>query len=207
MIAGQFLSDKKVGTYVEVEMYGLPTDTIRKEFRTRTVPANGLNPVYNEEPFLFRKVVLPDLAALRFAVYDESNGKLLGQRIVPLDGLQSGYRHISLRTEANFPMSLPMLFCNIDIKIYVPDGFEGGIFGDTGFAGRVWWIVDACMSNRISWGRLGGIMEDLFRVVLATGFMGILISLTPWYFDFSHRIARYLYCKWYIERMEDGFKR
>ncbi|XP_058797020.1 1-phosphatidylinositol 4,5-bisphosphate phosphodiesterase-like isoform X2 [Phymastichus coffea] len=124
VIAGQFLSDKKVSTYVEVEMYGLPTDTIRKEFRTRTVPGNGLNPVYNEEPFLFRKVVLPDLAALRFAVYDESNGKLLGQRIVPLDGLQSGYRHISLRTEANFPMSLPMLFCNIEIKIYVPDGFE-----------------------------------------------------------------------------------
>ncbi|XP_028050806.1 1-phosphatidylinositol 4,5-bisphosphate phosphodiesterase isoform X4 [Monomorium pharaonis] len=124
VIAGQFLSDKKVGTYVEVEMYGLPTDTIRKEFRTKVVPANGLNPVYNEEPFLFRKVVLPDLAALRFAVYDESNGKLLGQRIVPLDGLQAGYRHIALRTEANFPMSLPMLFCNIDIKIYVPDGFE-----------------------------------------------------------------------------------
>ncbi|XP_012264573.2 1-phosphatidylinositol 4,5-bisphosphate phosphodiesterase [Athalia rosae] len=124
VIAGQFLSDKKVGTYVEVEMYGLPTDTIRKEFRTRVVQANGLNPVYNEEPFLFRKVVLPDLAALRFAVYDESNGKLLGQRIVPLDGLQSGYRHVALRTEANFPMSLPMLFCNIELKIYVPDGFQ-----------------------------------------------------------------------------------
>ncbi|XP_073945904.1 1-phosphatidylinositol 4,5-bisphosphate phosphodiesterase-like isoform X2 [Choristoneura fumiferana] len=123
VIAGQFLSDKKVGTYVEVDMYGLPTDTIRKEFRTRMVPANGLNPVYNEEPFLFRKVVLPDLAVLRLGVYDES-GKLLGQRILPLDGLQAGYRHISLRTEANFPMSLPMLFCNIELKIYVPDGFE-----------------------------------------------------------------------------------
>lgn len=56
VIAGQFLSDKKVGTYVEVDMYGLPTDTIRKEFRTRMIPSNGLNPVYNEEPFLFRKV-------------------------------------------------------------------------------------------------------------------------------------------------------
>ncbi|XP_054260942.1 1-phosphatidylinositol 4,5-bisphosphate phosphodiesterase isoform X2 [Macrosteles quadrilineatus] len=123
VIAGQFLSDKKVGTYVEVDMYGLPTDTIRKEFRTRMVPSNGLNPVYNEEPFLFRKVVLPDLAVLRFGVYDE-NGKLLGQRILPLDGLQAGYRHISLRTEANFPMSLPMLFCNVELKIYVPDGFE-----------------------------------------------------------------------------------
>jgi len=73
---------------------------------------------------IFKKVVLPDLAVLRFGVYDE-NGKLLGQRILPLDGLQAGYRHISLRTEANFPMSLPMLFCNIELKIYVPDGFGG----------------------------------------------------------------------------------
>ena len=56
VISGQFLSDKKTGTYVEVDMYGLPTDTIRKEFRTKTVPANGLNPVYNEEIFQFRKV-------------------------------------------------------------------------------------------------------------------------------------------------------
>lgn len=56
VISGQFLSDKKIGTYIEVDMYGLPTDTIRKEFRTRTVPNNGLNPVYNEEPFVFRKV-------------------------------------------------------------------------------------------------------------------------------------------------------
>ncbi|XP_015595890.1 1-phosphatidylinositol 4,5-bisphosphate phosphodiesterase [Cephus cinctus] len=123
VIAGQFLSDKKVGTFVEVDMYGLPADTIKKEFRTRMVPANGLNPVYNEEPFLFRKVVLPDLAVLRIGVYEES-GKLLGQRILPLDGLQAGYRHISLKTEANFPMALPMLFCNIELKIYVPDGFE-----------------------------------------------------------------------------------
>ena len=56
VISGQFLSDKKIGTYVEVDMYGLPTDTIRKEFRTKVVPANGLNPVYNEDPFVFRKV-------------------------------------------------------------------------------------------------------------------------------------------------------
>ncbi|KAF8789782.1 1-phosphatidylinositol 4 like protein [Argiope bruennichi] len=34
------------------------------------------------------QVVLPDLAVLRIAVYDE-NGKMLGQRILPLDGLQA----------------------------------------------------------------------------------------------------------------------
>ena len=56
VISGQFLSDKKVGTYVEVDMYGLPTDTIRKEYKTKVVQGNGLNPIYNEEPFVFRKV-------------------------------------------------------------------------------------------------------------------------------------------------------
>lgn len=56
VFSGQFLSDKKIGTYVEVDMYGLPTDTIRKEFRTRMVMNNGLNPAYNEEAFVFRKV-------------------------------------------------------------------------------------------------------------------------------------------------------
>lgn len=106
VISGQFLCERKVGTYVEVEMYGLPTDTIRKEHRTKTIPANGLNPgrvleyqsslsflVYNQDPFIFRKVVLPELAVLRFVVYDES-GKQLGQRILPLDGLQSGKNSI-----------------------------------------------------------------------------------------------------------------
>ena len=34
-------------------------------------------------------------------------------------------RHIALRTEGNFPMSLPMLFCNIELKIYIPDGLKG----------------------------------------------------------------------------------
>uniref|UniRef100_A0A673G9F2 Phosphoinositide phospholipase C n=1 Tax=Sinocyclocheilus rhinocerous TaxID=307959 RepID=A0A673G9F2_9TELE len=122
VISGQFLSDEKIGTYVELDMYGLPTDTICKEFRRRMVMNNGLNPVYNGEAFVFRKVILPDLAVLRVAVYDDSN-KLIGQRILPLDGLQSGYRHISLRNEYNKPLSLATVFCNIILKTYVPDGF------------------------------------------------------------------------------------
>jgi phosphatidylinositol phospholipase C beta len=56
VISGQFLSDKKIGTYVEVDMYGLPADTIRKEYRTKTIAANGLNPKYDESVFEFRKV-------------------------------------------------------------------------------------------------------------------------------------------------------
>lgn len=49
------MSDKRVGTYVEVESYGLPADTVRKRFRTKVVPANGINPVYDDEPFVFKK--------------------------------------------------------------------------------------------------------------------------------------------------------
>lgn len=57
-------------------------------------------------------------------MYDDNN-KLIGQRLLPLDGLQAGYRHISLRNEGNKPLSLPTIFCNIVLKTYVPDGFGG----------------------------------------------------------------------------------
>lgn len=76
--------------------------------------------------FMAFQVILPDLAVLRIAVYDDNN-KLIGQRILPLDGLQAGYRHISLRNEGNKPLSLPTVFCNIVLKTYVPDGFGGEI--------------------------------------------------------------------------------
>lgn len=119
VISGQFLSDKRVGTYVEVEMYGLPADTVRKR-RTKIVPANGINPVYDDEPFTFKKVVLPDLASLRIAAFDDS-GKCIGYRILPLVGLRPGYRHLSLRNESNQPLSLPTLFVKIEVNDYVPD--------------------------------------------------------------------------------------
>lgn len=123
IISGQFLSDKHVGTYVEVDMFGLPADTVRRRFRTRTVPANGINPVYDEEPFVFKKVVLPDLAVLRISACDDS-GKLLGHRILPVVGLRPGYRHVSLRNESGQPLLLQTLFVHVTVKDYVPDGLS-----------------------------------------------------------------------------------
>lgn len=58
VISGQFLTEKRTGTYVEVDMFGLPADTVRKKFRTKIIPNNGINPVYDEEPFVFKKVRL-----------------------------------------------------------------------------------------------------------------------------------------------------
>lgn len=123
VISGQFLTDKRVGTYVEVDMYGLPADTVRKKFRTKIVPNNGINPLYDEEPFVFKKVVLPELASIRIAAYEES-GKLIGHRVLPVVGLCPGYRHINLRTELGQPLPLGSLFLLVVVKDYVPDGLS-----------------------------------------------------------------------------------
>lgn len=55
MISGQFLTDKKVGVYVEVDIFGLPADTKRK-YRTKTSNGNSLDPVWDDEMFVFTKV-------------------------------------------------------------------------------------------------------------------------------------------------------
>ncbi|XP_006894302.1 PREDICTED: 1-phosphatidylinositol 4,5-bisphosphate phosphodiesterase beta-1 isoform X2 [Elephantulus edwardii] len=122
IISGQFLSDKKVGTYVEVDMFGLPVDTKRKAFKTKTSQGNAVNPVWEEEPIVFKKVVLPSLACLRIAVYEEG-GKFIGHRILPVQAIRPGYHYISLRNERNQPLMLPAVFVNIEVKDYVPDTY------------------------------------------------------------------------------------
>ncbi|KAL1463083.1 hypothetical protein WDU94_014872, partial [Cyamophila willieti] len=123
VISAQFLTDRRAGVYVEVDMYGLPADTVRKKFRTKIVPNNAINPVFDEEPFVFKKVVLPDLASLRIAAYEDS-GRLIGHRILPVVGLCPGYRHVGLRNEAGQPLPLATIFMMIVVKDYVPDGFS-----------------------------------------------------------------------------------
>uniref|UniRef100_A0A674EIW4 1-phosphatidylinositol 4,5-bisphosphate phosphodiesterase n=1 Tax=Salmo trutta TaxID=8032 RepID=A0A674EIW4_SALTR len=126
--SGQFLSDKSVKTGVEVEIIGLPGDP-KKKYRTRwsTTP-NAINPVWNEEPFVFEKILLPDMASLRVVVHEEG-GKFLGHRIIPIEALQSGFQHICLRSESNMPLTLPALFVYIEVKDYIPAAFAG-IFSD-----------------------------------------------------------------------------
>uniref|UniRef100_A0A8C6PVU4 Phosphoinositide phospholipase C n=1 Tax=Nothobranchius furzeri TaxID=105023 RepID=A0A8C6PVU4_NOTFU len=122
--SGQFLSDKNVKTGVEVEVIGLPGDP-KKKYRTKwsTTP-NAINPVWNEEPFVFEKILLPEMAALRMVVHEE-NGKFVGHRIIPVDAIQSGFHHICLRSESNMPLTLPALFVFIEVKDYIPAAFAG----------------------------------------------------------------------------------
>ncbi|XP_048526775.1 1-phosphatidylinositol 4,5-bisphosphate phosphodiesterase classes I and II isoform X3 [Dendroctonus ponderosae] len=123
VISGQFLSEKKVGTYIEVEMYGLPADTIRKRFKTKVIPNNAINPVYDEEPFVFKRVVLPGLASIRIVAYEEG-GRFIGHRILPLTSISPGYRHVNLKTEMGQPLPLATVFIYVVVKDYVPDGLS-----------------------------------------------------------------------------------
>ncbi|XP_060735080.1 1-phosphatidylinositol 4,5-bisphosphate phosphodiesterase beta-2 [Tachysurus vachellii] len=120
--SGQFLSDKNVKTAVEVEIIGLPGDPKRK-FRTKnTATPNAINPVWNEEPFVFEKILLTELASVRIVAYEEG-GKFIGHRIIPIDAIQSGFHHICLRSESNMPLMLPSLFVYIEVKDYIPAAF------------------------------------------------------------------------------------
>jgi len=118
IISGQFLAERKCGTNVELEMYGIANDCVRRKHKTKT-SVGSTNPVWTDDPFKFQKVVLPDLAVLRFVVSDDA-GKMIGQRIIPLDCIQPGYRYISLRTDFNAPIGMASLFVHIVIKDYIP---------------------------------------------------------------------------------------
>lgn len=57
VISGQLLTERRVGVYIEVEMFGLPADTRRKALRTKTSQNNNaINPVWDEDPIVFKKV-------------------------------------------------------------------------------------------------------------------------------------------------------
>ncbi|XP_035531499.1 1-phosphatidylinositol 4,5-bisphosphate phosphodiesterase beta-3 [Morone saxatilis] len=119
VISGQFLLDKKVGVYVEVDMFGLPADTKRK-YRTKTSNGNSLDPVWDDEMFVFNKVVLPTLASLRIAVFEE-NGKFIGHRILPVSAIRPGYHYINLKNELNQPLLLPSLLVYTEAQDYIPN--------------------------------------------------------------------------------------
>lgn len=56
------------------------------------------------------QVTFSDLAFLRFAVTDTTSNHLVSQRIVPIDSLKPGYRHLRLRNPQNQPLALSSLF-------------------------------------------------------------------------------------------------
>ncbi|NXS30294.1 PLCB2 phosphodiesterase, partial [Pomatostomus ruficeps] len=122
VLSGQFLSDRSVKTYVEVELLGLPRDAKRKHRTKLTSTANSINPVWKEEAFVFEKIMMPELASLKIVAWEEG-GKFIGHRIIPIIAVHPGYHHVCLRSESNMPLTMPALFVFLEIKDYVPDAW------------------------------------------------------------------------------------
>ncbi|XP_078263180.1 1-phosphatidylinositol 4,5-bisphosphate phosphodiesterase beta-2-like [Rhinoraja longicauda] len=118
--SGQFLSDRNCKFYVEVELFGLPNDP-RQKFRTKlTCEQNSINPQWrDDEPFVFEKILVPDMTFVRIATFEES-GKFVGHRILPVTAVQTGYHHVGLRNDTNHLLTMPTLFVYIEVGDYIP---------------------------------------------------------------------------------------
>lgn len=99
--------------FVMIEVYGIPADS--KAFRTRTVPHNGYNPVF-DETFEFH-VNLPELALIRFVVLDDDfiGDGFIAQFTMPIECLQTGYRTVKLLSSSGDALTPASLFVHVSI--------------------------------------------------------------------------------------------
>lgn len=78
---------------------------------------NGLNPIY-DETFVFN-VNCPDLAFLRFVVYDVDmfgDSSFLAQATYPFSTLRCGYRSVKLKNEYSEDFELAALLVHLKMK-------------------------------------------------------------------------------------------
>jgi hypothetical protein len=126
IISGQFFCQDREPAYVDIEMYGMYADaTKRHEYRLRAKRWNGFQAFYDdtdvesgEFSIRFTKIILPEMASLRFAVAEE-DGTFIGQSFVPVAHLRPGYRHIALRNQMNIPVQSSSLFIYIRKDVHV----------------------------------------------------------------------------------------
>ncbi|BFZ05126.1 hypothetical protein BsWGS_08165 [Bradybaena similaris] len=99
--------------YITIEVFGIPADC--SEERTKTVPHNGYNPIFDES-FEFQ-INLPELALVRFAVLDDDyiGDEFIGQYTIPFECMMTGYRHIQLLSNTGNPMENCTLFIHVAI--------------------------------------------------------------------------------------------
>uniref|UniRef100_A0A8D9BY52 Phosphoinositide phospholipase C n=2 Tax=Cacopsylla melanoneura TaxID=428564 RepID=A0A8D9BY52_9HEMI len=109
VISGQYLSLNNFNTsiQIEAEIIGIPVDCCKQ--KTKVIPRNALNPIYNDT--FFFQIMFSEMAFLRFSVIDvTSNHQIIAQRVIHLECLKPGYRHVRLRNLQNQPLHLSTLF-------------------------------------------------------------------------------------------------
>ncbi|CAB4041294.1 1-phosphatidylinositol 4,5-bisphosphate phosphodiesterase delta-4-like isoform X1 [Paramuricea clavata] len=103
-----------VDPYVTVAVHDVLEE--KQLFQTKVINNNGFDPYWNET-FQFR-VINPEMALVRFAVYDQDVGKddFIAQFSLPFTSMKQGYRQIALNgrgTKSLFPASL---FVHVQIE-------------------------------------------------------------------------------------------
>mgnify|MGYP001811008773 CR=1 FL=1 len=126
--------EKRLGTSVNVELFGLPADSMRgsKSHRVKASSSNTFNVIYADQGFVFKKIIMPELALLKLTAYDDQN-KLVGQRVLPIVGLRPGYRYVCLKNESNQSNNMCILFVHVKLSDYVPEEYEGNRAISTAF--------------------------------------------------------------------------
>ena len=109
LISGQYVcpSNPSAGSpLLDVEIVGIPADCVKH--KSKMVQRNGINPVFQDK---FRFTVLfRDLAFLRLTVTDVASNHVTAQRVIPINYLRPGYRHVRLNNTQNQPLPLSSLF-------------------------------------------------------------------------------------------------
>ncbi|CAF1202373.1 unnamed protein product [Rotaria sp. Silwood1] len=120
IISGQFLSQSNVITndipdlYVVVSTHGISFD--QQVQKTKIIENNGFDPIWNET-FEF-DISFPRMCLVSFDVYDYNKYTKHGRFsyfCLPMTTIQTGYRHIHLRTKDNNP-TYSTLFIHVAIE-------------------------------------------------------------------------------------------
>lgn len=99
--------------YVQVKIVGVPDDKF--SFKTKTIKNNNYNPKWGEG--FSTKVLVPELAIIRFCVYDDDVGydDFIGQASMPFTSMRQGYRHVILLNKKGESHTSGCLFVYVTI--------------------------------------------------------------------------------------------
>jgi Ca2+-dependent lipid-binding protein len=99
-----------IDPFIDVEIIGTVRDYTK--FKTRAISSNGFNPIWKEDMVV--TLTFPQMAFLRFQVYDSSN--LLGTFTIHIPNLEQGYRHIPLYDAKGNLMPFSTLFVYVQFN-------------------------------------------------------------------------------------------
>lgn len=103
-----------IDPFVKVIVAGVDADC--KQYKTKTIEDNGFNPVW-QETFTF-DICVPELALLKFLVYDEDFGKndFVAYRVLPIPLVRTGLRSVFLYDSKHAKIEFSSLLCRFTIS-------------------------------------------------------------------------------------------